>query len=422
MQRRGSRYDSHRAKMQFLSRVAPVFKTGLAGYFDEDAIKTARDRRNQVLEFSKTIPKPHRTKRPSPKKRKTKKNAQDQGIFRSTRSVVRPGLPKELSKLELHYPNRESPPYRPDDASGHLVFVCGENISKRFKILSKLGQGKFGIVLECWDRVEQDYVAIKVVRNRDLYREAALSELQVLNTLELNDPTGKRNCIQSKRWFYYRHHVCLVFQRFGPNLWQTLEANDYQPLNFRCLHKFCRQMLEGLAYMHELSIVHTDLKTENILITTEELKDDGQAPDIKIIDFGSAIFEEDYHPHVITTRDYRAPEVILDLGWSYPCDLWSMGCMFFEMATGLPLFITRDDLEHLAMMEQVLGPIPEAVSKKSVRISCTGLVGCVQVWSKDEEVFLSEEIGLAEGALCRNNGSECPEADKTAIHDPRTGP
>jgi len=181
-------------------------------------------------------------------------------------------------------------------------------------------------------------------------------------------------------------------------------------------------MLEGLAYMHELSIVHTDLKTENILITTEELKDDGQAPDIKIIDFGSAIFEEDYHPHVITTRDYRAPEVILDLGWSYPCDLWSMGCMFFEMATGLPLFITRDDLEHLAMMEQVLGPIPEAISKKSVGSSCTGLVGCVQVWSKDEEVFLSEEIGLAEGALCRNNGSECPEADKTAIHDPRTGP
>lgn len=337
----------------------------MAGYFDEDAIKTARDRRNQVLEFSKTIPKPHRTKRPSPKKKKPKKKTQDQGTFRSTRHIMRPGLPPELTRLDLHYPNRESPPFRSDDQSGHLVFNCGENLSKRFKILSKLGQGKFGIVLECWDRVTQDYVAIKVVRNRELYREAALSELQVLNTLELNDPDGKRNCIPSKRWFYYRHHVCLVFQKFGPNLWQTLESNDYQPLNYTFVHKFAKQMLEGLAYMHELSIIHTDLKTENILITSETLDgEDGRLPDIKIIDFGSAIFDEEYHPHVITTRDYRAPEVILETGWSFPCDLWSMGCMLFEMATGLPLFITRDDLEHLAMMEQVLGPIPESISKK----------------------------------------------------------
>lgn len=361
---------SGRVENECRSEVQAPFKTAWGCYSDEDAIKTARDRRAQVLEFSKTIPKPHRTKRPSPKKRKAakKKNAQDQGLFRSTRSVVRPGLPPELTKLDLHYPNRESPPHRPDDASGHLVFFCGENLSKRFKILSKLGQGKFGIVLECWDRVAQDYVAIKVIRNRELYREAALSELQVLNTLELNDPAGRRNCIPSKRWFYYRHHVCLVFQKFGPNLWQTLECNDYQPLSYAHVFRFCRQMLEGLAYMHELSIIHTDLKTENILITTDDLNgQDNQLPDIKVIDFGSAIFEEDYHPHVITTRDYRAPEVILELGWSYPCDLWSMGCMFFEMATGLPLFITRDDLEHLAMMEQVLGPIPEAVSRKCGR-------------------------------------------------------
>jgi len=348
-----------------------AFKTGLADYFDEEAIKTARDRRAQVLEFAKTIPKPSRTKQPSPKKRKTairKKQETSSYLLRSTERVVRAGLPRELTKRDLEYPNRDSPPLRGDDSSGHLVYHCGENLSKRFKILSKLGQGKFGIVLECWDRCAQDYVAIKVVRNRELYKEAALSELQVLHTLELNDPDGRRNCIPSRRWFYYRNHVCLVFRRFGPNLWQTLESLDYEPLNYSLVYKFGKQMLEGLAYMHELSIIHTDLKTENILLTTEDLSgENGEDPDIKIIDFGSAIFEEDYHPQIITTRDYRAPEVILDLGWSYPCDMWSMGCMFFEMATGLPLFITKDDLEHLAMMEQVLGPIPESLVKKCGR-------------------------------------------------------
>lgn len=138
--------------------------------------------------------------------------------------------------------------------------------------------------------------------------------------------------------------------------------------------------MEGVAYMHELSLIHTDLKTENILLcknkennaieedneeTVEEEEEDvdvdGECKEdnIKIIDFGSAIFNEDYHPEVVTTRDYRAPEVIMDLGWSFPCDIWSVGCIFFELATGFPLFMTQEDLEHLAMMEQVLGPIPE---------------------------------------------------------------
>eukprot|EP00210_Caulerpa_lentillifera_P001579 g1517.t1 len=360
--------ESSECKAENASSSGVAFKTGLAEYFDEEAIKTARDRRAQVLEFVKTIPKPSRTKQPSPTKRKTanrKKQSDASYLLRSTDRVVRPGLPQELTRLELHYPNRESPPLRGDDSSGHLIYHCGENLSKRFKILSKLGQGKFGIVLECWDRVTQDYVAVKVVRNRELYREAALSELQVLHTLELNDLDGRRNCISSRSWFYYRHHVCLVFQRYGPNLWQVLESLDYEPLNYSLVYKFGKQMLEGLAYIHELSIIHTDLKTENILLTTEDLEGQNEAESsIKIIDFGSAIFEEDYHPQIITTRDYRAPEVILELGWSYPCDMWSMGCMFFEMATGLPLFITKDDLEHLAMMEQVLGTIPEALVRK----------------------------------------------------------
>lgn len=76
-------------------------------------------------------------------------------------------------------------------------------------------------------------------------------------------------------------------------------------------------------------------------------------PEIRLIDFGSATFDDEYHSSVVSTRHYRAPEIILNLGWSYPCDIWSIGCILVEFFTGDALFQTHDNLEHLAMMEAV---------------------------------------------------------------------
>lgn len=75
--------------------------------------------------------------------------------------------------------------------------------------------------------------------------------------------------------------------------------------------------------------------------------------EIRLIDFGSATFDDEYHSSVVSTRHYRAPEIILNLGWSYPCDIWSIGCILVEFFTGDALFQTHDNLEHLAMMKTV---------------------------------------------------------------------
>ena len=60
--------------------------------------------------------------------------------------------------------------------------------------------------------------------------------------------------------------------------------------------------------------------------------------DIKVIDFGSATFDWEHHSTIVSTRHYRAPEVILELGWAQPCDVWSIGCILFELYTGFTLF------------------------------------------------------------------------------------
>ncbi|GJM94032.1 hypothetical protein PR202_ga10643 [Eleusine coracana subsp. coracana] len=80
-----------------------------------------------------------------------------------------------------------SPPWREDDRDGHYVFDLGENLARRYKILSKMGEGTFGRVLECWDRETCEYVAIKVVRSIRKYRDAAMIEIDVLNRLAENE-------------------------------------------------------------------------------------------------------------------------------------------------------------------------------------------------------------------------------------------
>lgn len=108
-----------------------------------------------------------------------------------------------------------------------------------------------------------------------------------------------------------------------------------------------------------------------------------ESTDIRLIDFGSATFEEEYHSSVVSTRHYRAPEIILGmyfclgsdldvhlllgLGWSYPCDAFSLGCILVEFFTGVALFQTHDNLEHLAMMEQVMGKMPERFARMGAR-------------------------------------------------------
>eukprot|EP00049_Salpingoeca_infusionum_P004512 m.80452 g.80452 ORF g.80452 m.80452 type:complete len:571 (-) comp12599_c0_seq7:45-1757(-) len=75
---------------------------------------------------------------------------------------------------------------------------------------------------------------------------------------------------------------------------------------------------------------------------------------IVVADLGSATFDWKHHTRVITTRHYRAPEVILEAGWSHPADVWSIGCIVMEILFGQPLFDTHDNLEHLHMMSRTL--------------------------------------------------------------------
>ncbi|CAG7865443.1 unnamed protein product, partial [Brassica rapa] len=274
------------------------------------------------------------------------------------------------------FPRQGSPPWRPDDKDGHFVFVVGDTLTPRYQILSKMGEGTFGQVLECFDNKNKEAVAIKVIRSVNKYREAAMIEIDVLQRLTRHDVGGSR-CVQIRNWFDYRNHICIVFEKLGPSLYDFLRKNSYRSFPIDLVRELGRQLLESVAYMHDLRLIHTDLKPENILLVSSEyikipdykflsrptkdgsyFKNLPKSSAIKLIDFGSTTFEHQDHNYIVSTRHYRAPEVILGVGWNYPCDLWSIGCILVELCSGEALFQTHENLEHLAMMERVLGPLP----------------------------------------------------------------
>ncbi|XP_073003443.1 serine/threonine-protein kinase AFC2-like isoform X2 [Typha latifolia] len=241
-----------------------------------------------------------------------------------------------------------------------------------------MGEGTFGQVLECWDREKKEMVAIKIVRALKKYREAAMIEIDVLQQLGKHDKSGNR-CVQIRNWFDYRNHICIVFEKLGASLYDFLRKNGYRSFPIDLVRELGRQLLESVAFMHDLGLIHTDLKPENILLVSSEYikvpdyKDDScskrlpKSSAIKLIDFGSTTDIKQDHSYIVSTRHYRAPEVILGLGWSYPCDIWSVGCILVELCSGEALFQTHENLEHLAMMERVLGPLPQHMLKKADR-------------------------------------------------------
>ncbi|KAF3993274.1 hypothetical protein FT663_00548 [Candidozyma haemuli var. vulneris] len=285
-----------------------------------------------------------------------------------------------------------------DDEDGHYIVRENDVFANRFIIQKLVGQGTFGKVVACYDKVNRDTVAIKIIRNIPKYRDAAKIELRILTTLKKFDNDNKNHCIHLRECFDYRGHICIVTDLLKISLYDFLENNKFKPYPGSHIQAISKQLIRSVTFFHDLNLIHTDLKPENILLhddsySRKQLKSSTiissyfnlnsgsdkrrldkppkfsrilNNPLIQIIDFGSAIFDDEYHSSIVSTRHYRAPEIVLGVGWSFPCDVWSVGCILVELVIGEPVFRTHDNLEHLAMIEKICGT---KISKEMVRYS-----------------------------------------------------
>ncbi|AOW02341.1 kinase-like domain-containing protein [Yarrowia lipolytica] len=294
-----------------------------------------------------------------------------------------------------------------DDKDGHYVTTFSDVFTERYVIRKLLGQGTFGKVVSAYDKQTDSLCAIKIIRAVPKYRDASKIELRVLTALADYDAMNKNRCIHLRECFDFRNHVCIVTDLLDISVFDFMRDNRFQPFPGSHIQKLAKQLIKSVAFLHGLGLIHTDLKPENILLkkaafvrvanknlgpssirkhnyyrahdpkktepkTRNVLKDTC----IHLIDFGSAIFDDEYHSSVVSTRHYRAPEIILGVGWSYACDMWSIGCILVELFTGDALFHTHEDFEHLALMEAIIGyPFPKAFVKEMISKKPSAQVG-----------------------------------------------
>ncbi|XP_061345342.1 uncharacterized protein LOC133291151 isoform X2 [Gastrolobium bilobum] len=140
-----------------------------------------------------------------------------------------------------------------------------------YVVQSKLGWGHFSTVWLAWDTQKSQYVALKIQKSAQHYTEAAMDEIKILKQIADGDPDDKK-CVV-KLLDHFKHsgpngqHVCMVFEFLGDNLLTLIKYSDYRGVSLPMVKEICFHILVGLDYLHrELSIIHTDLKPENVLL------------------------------------------------------------------------------------------------------------------------------------------------------------
>ena len=123
-----------------------------------------------------------------------------------------------------------------------------------------------------------------------------------------------------------------------------------------------KQLMTALEYVHGKGIVHTDVKSDNILLSYR----DGNAK-VTLIDFGSAVYLTGRRQANIGTPGYIAPEALLQADWNTAVDVWGAGCVIFEIISGKTLFPTsgKSDIYLYCMQTALETPIPPTLIRSA---------------------------------------------------------
>jgi tRNA A-37 threonylcarbamoyl transferase component Bud32 len=204
----------------------------------------------------------------------------------------------------------------------------------RYREIKKLGQGGMGAVYLVHDQVLGRNVALKVISATDIDQaliDSFRAEFRSLTVL--------------------RHPNILAVYDFGLTLegapYFTMEAIDGRELeadpatSVAWLCEVAAQICRALAFVHDHNLVHYDLKPPNIMVTREAL------PQARLMDFGLAGGASQQQGAIKGTIAYVAPEMIRGEPADYRVDLYSLGAMLYELATGQHPFPMADTMATL---------------------------------------------------------------------------
>ncbi|KAM5299341.1 cyclin-dependent kinase-like 3 [Ctenodactylus gundi] len=207
-----------------------------------------------------------------------------------------------------------------------------------YENLGKVGEGSYGTVMKCKHKDTGQIVAIKIFYEKPekSVNKIATREIKFLKQFH------HENLVNLIEVFRQKKKIHLVFEFIDHTILDELQHYCHG-LESKRLRKYLFQILRAIEYLHNNNIIHRDIKPENILVT--------QSGIAKLCDFGFARTlapPGDIYTDYVATRWYRAPELVLkDTSYGKPVDIWALGCMIIEMATGNPYLPSSSDLDLL---------------------------------------------------------------------------
>ncbi|KAJ5876804.1 hypothetical protein N7455_000269 [Penicillium solitum] len=311
--------------------------------------------------------------------------------------------------------------YRP---GGYRPVVLGDVFNNQYKVIRKLGEGSYSTVWLARDQKNSGYVALKILVSEI---SGSTTELRILRHITQVAPVeGTQHITRLLNKFEHPGpngvHKCLVFEPMGPSVNTMVEElPQFKPRRQEMKVRYplwmaksiLKQSLQGLAFLYRNGIAHGDFQPGNILFTLNNVdstpenllrqeedveadsisppvqrldgKQDKWAPrylcatqpllpftstegfKIKLSDMGGAYFFTDPPKKPVTSRGLRAPELILTGAVNDTLDVWSFGCILFELITGQPLFCVpyseMEDDDHLLSLTTQLGALPDELFK-----------------------------------------------------------
>ncbi|CAK8689458.1 cyclin-dependent kinase 17-like [Clavelina lepadiformis] len=220
--------------------------------------------------------------------------------------------------------------------------------------LDKLGEGTYATVFKGRSKLTDNLVALKEIRleHEEGAPCTAIREVSLLKDLKQANIVTLHDIVHTEK------SLTLVFEYLDRDLKQYMD-NCGNILSMNNVRLFLFQLLRGIAYCHKRRVLHRDLKPQNLLIN--------EKGELKLADFGLAraksVPTKTYSNEVVTLW-YRPPDVLLgSTEYNSSIDMWGIGCIFYEMATGRPLFPGSTVTDQLQLIFRTMGTPTEETWK-----------------------------------------------------------
>ncbi|CDH52008.1 serine threonine-protein kinase mph1 [Lichtheimia corymbifera JMRC:FSU:9682] len=229
---------------------------------------------------------------------------------------------------------------------------------ERYIVLGKIGTGGSSEVFEVVSQKRECKFAIKCVKINNVDKSVTdgyKDEIRLLRKLNRND---RIVCLYQHEIRHSEQTIYMVLELGSIDFAHLLAKRKGQPLNYHFLRYYWQQMLEAVAAIHELKIVHSDLKPANFILVHDTLK---------LIDFGIAKAISNDTTNIqrenqLGTLNYMSPETLrgtdqdgnLIIKHGRPSDVWSLGCILYQMVYGSPPFYAFT--QQLSKMQAILNP------------------------------------------------------------------